>query len=83
MLPALGNLPLTAVSRADVVRMCQDMKATPGAANRTLQLLNDMLNAAEKWVCGRTARTPAALSSGSANASATCWLTSWPALAKR
>jgi integrase len=49
VLPALGNLPLDSIQRSDVARMMQSMKDTPGAANRTLQLLSNMLNVAEKW----------------------------------
>ncbi len=49
ILPALGRLPANAVTRADVVRLHQNMKSTPGAANRTLALLSHMLNVAEKW----------------------------------
>ncbi len=49
ILPALGWLPVNSVTRADVVRFHQNMKAVPGAANRTLDLLSHMLNVAEKW----------------------------------
>lgn len=49
ILPALGRLPLTAVSKADVIRLHQSMKDRPGAANRTVQLLSHMFNVAEKW----------------------------------
>lgn len=49
ILPALGKLPLTSIQRTDIARMMQSMRHTPGAANRTLQLLSSMLNVAEKW----------------------------------
>ena len=49
ILPALGTLPVAAITRADVVRLHQEMKNTPGAANRTLDLLSHMLNVAENW----------------------------------
>jgi integrase len=48
-LPALGNLRLAAIKRADISKMMQNMKDTPGAANRTLQLLSNMMNVAENW----------------------------------
>ncbi len=49
LLPALGRLKVGEISRADVVRLHQRMKATPGGANRTLDLLSHMLNVAERW----------------------------------
>jgi len=49
LIPALGSLPLASVTRTDVVRFHHSMKATPGAANRTIQLLSHMMNVAEKW----------------------------------
>ncbi len=49
ILPALGNIRVADITRADVVRFHQRMSATPGAANRTLALLSHMLNVAEKW----------------------------------
>jgi integrase len=47
--PALGNLPITAITRSDVSRLMQSMKRTPGAANRTIQLLSNIMNVAERW----------------------------------
>lgn len=49
ILPTLGNLPVASITKSDVVRLHQSMKATPGAANRTIQLVSHMLNVAEKW----------------------------------
>ena len=49
VLPAMGNLPIKAVTRADVVRLHQSMKNTPGAANRTMCLVSHMMNVAEAW----------------------------------
>lgn len=49
ILPAIGNLPIKAVTRADVVRLHQSMKDTPGAANRTMCLVSHMMNVAEAW----------------------------------
>ncbi|MCZ6593169.1 MAG: integrase arm-type DNA-binding domain-containing protein, partial [Alphaproteobacteria bacterium] len=49
ILPALASLPITAVTHRDVVKLHQSMSKTPGAANRTLQLLSNIMNVAEKW----------------------------------
>jgi integrase len=49
ILPALGNLKLADITRADVIRLHQSMSAIPGGANRTLALVSHMLNIAEKW----------------------------------
>ena len=49
ILPAIGNLPIKAVTRADAVRLHQSMKDTPGAANRTMCLVSHMMNIAEAW----------------------------------
>lgn len=49
ILPAMGRLKVSAITRADVVRFHQSMKAKPGAANRCLALLSKMFNLAEKW----------------------------------
>lgn len=49
LLPAFGRISTTAISRYDVIRLHQGMKATPGAANRSLALLSHMMNIAEKW----------------------------------
>ena len=49
ILPALGRLQLTHISRADMARFHQNMKAKPGAANRCIALLSKMFNLAEKW----------------------------------
>jgi integrase len=49
ILPALGGLKVEALSRADVITLHHSMRATPGAANRTLACLSKMLNLAERW----------------------------------
>ncbi len=49
ILPALGTLPVASITKTDVVRLHQSMRETPGAANRTIQLVSHMLNVAEKW----------------------------------
>jgi len=49
VLPALGNRKTADVTRADITRLHHAMAATPGAANRTLQLLSKMFNLAERW----------------------------------
>jgi integrase len=49
ILPAMGRLKVSAITRTDVVRFHQRMKAKPGAADRCLALLSKMFNLAEKW----------------------------------
>ncbi len=49
ILPALGTKKVAAVNRADVSQLHHKMRATSGAANRTLALLSKMMNLAEKW----------------------------------
>ena len=49
ILPVLGTLPVASITKTDVVRLHQSMRETPGAANRTIQLVSHMLNVAEKW----------------------------------
>lgn len=49
VLPALGHRKITEITRADVARFHQSMKATPGAANRCLALISKMFNLAERW----------------------------------
>jgi len=48
ILPALGNLRLRALSRADVARFHAGMRATPVSANRALALLSAILGWAER-----------------------------------
>ena len=49
IIPNLGNLKVTDVSRRDIVRLHQSMSNTPYAANRVLALLSKMFNLAEQW----------------------------------
>jgi integrase len=49
ILPILGRKRLDTLGRADMVRLHQSMRATPGAANRCLALLSKMMNLAERW----------------------------------
>jgi integrase len=49
ILEALGAVPLTEVSRADVTRLHLAWRDTPIRANRALALLSSMFNLAEKW----------------------------------
>ncbi len=49
VLPSLGSRPIAAVTRADAHALHHAMRATPGAANRTLALLSKMMNLAELW----------------------------------
>ena len=46
VLPRLSSVKLADLSRADVAKLHHDMRATPGAANRTLALLSKMMNLA-------------------------------------
>ena len=58
LLPAFGSLPLNRITRADVTRWFdQCSRATPGAANRALNLLSRILNHAT--VCGHLQTNPA------------------------
>lgn len=49
ILPVLGRSRIVDVSRQDMVRFHQSLKATPVAANRCIALLSAMFNLAEKW----------------------------------
>lgn len=49
VLPALGRMKLTYISRAQVAKFHHDMREKPGAANRCLALLSKMFNLSEKW----------------------------------
>ena len=49
VLPPLGRMKVSEVGRADVHQIHHNMRATPGAANRTAALLSKMFNLAEKW----------------------------------
>ncbi|MDP6787465.1 MAG: site-specific integrase [Rhodospirillales bacterium] len=50
ILPALGERTKVAdVSRADVMKMCNGLRHTPGAANRARAVLSKMMNLAEIW----------------------------------
>lgn len=47
--PAIGPLAVNAVTRSDIARLHQSLRATPYEANRTLALLSKMFNLAELW----------------------------------
>jgi integrase len=47
--PNLGNLLITEVSRADIIKLVRDNAYAPTQANRTLALLKKMFNCAELW----------------------------------
>lgn len=49
VLPALGNVMLTAVTRADVQALHARLAATPTQANRVLALCRTLLTVAEAW----------------------------------
>ena len=47
--PHLGTTSVSAVTRADVLKLRHSLRETPIAANRTLALLSKMFNLAEAW----------------------------------
>lgn len=47
--PALGRKKVTSLTRADVTRFHNGLRATPYEGNRTLALLSKMMNLAEAW----------------------------------
>jgi integrase len=49
ILPVLGRKRIDTLGRADMVRLHQSMRDTPGAANRCIALLSKMMNLAEQW----------------------------------
>jgi integrase len=49
ILPILGRKRIDTLGRADMVRLHQSMRDTPGAANRCIALLSKMMNLAEQW----------------------------------
>ncbi len=49
ILPALGQMPLLAVERAQVVELQRKMSATPSAANTAVKTLSHMYRLAEGW----------------------------------
>ena len=49
VLPALGRRRVADVARSDVARLHHAMRATPGAANRTLALLSKLFALCERW----------------------------------
>jgi integrase len=48
ILPALGSLPVVAITEGDVARFYAAMRKTPGAANRSLALLSHMMTWSER-----------------------------------
>jgi integrase len=49
ILPAIGSVQVAAVTRSDVTKLHQSMRATPYLANRCLALISAMLHLAERW----------------------------------
>lgn len=49
ILPAIGNLRVSEVSRADIANFHHDMRDTPYDANRCLEVISKMFNLAELW----------------------------------
>lgn len=57
--PVLGALKITAVGRADVVRLHTSLSATPYLANRVLALLSKIFALAEQWALRNPNSNPA------------------------
>jgi integrase len=49
ILPVLGKLKVSSLTRADVLRLHHDLKRIPTTANRVMSLLSKALNLAELW----------------------------------
>ncbi len=49
ILPALGRLRLTEVTRADIAKLHHDMRHVPYDANRCLEIISKMFSLAELW----------------------------------
>lgn len=49
ILPRFKGRKVASITRADVFQMHNEMRQTPGAANRALALMSKMMNLAEKW----------------------------------
>jgi len=49
ILPALGHLAVTEVTRADVAKFHHDLRHIPYQANRCLEVISKMFNLAEMW----------------------------------
>jgi integrase len=49
ILPALGRLSVTDISRADVAKFHHDLRHIPYQANRCLEVVSKMFNLAEMW----------------------------------
>jgi integrase len=49
ILPALGRLRVTEVTRADVAKFHHDLRHIPYQANRNLEIVSKMFNLAEMW----------------------------------
>ena len=49
ILPALGHLPVTAVTRADVAKFHHDLRHIPYQANRCVEVISKMFSLAELW----------------------------------
>jgi integrase len=49
ILPRLGKIQVSGVTRSDIERLQREFRGTPVQANRTIALLSKMLNLAVKW----------------------------------
>ena len=55
ILPALGQLTVTGITRADVVKFHHVLRHIPYQTNRCLEVISKMFNLAEMWACAPTA----------------------------
>ena len=58
ILPALGEMPIAAVGRAEVAALHYRLRATPRAANRALAVLAKMFSLAEAWGMAQAGTNP-------------------------
>lgn len=49
IIPAMGSLKVEQITRADILKLQNEMRKTPYEANRALALLSKMFNLAEAW----------------------------------
>jgi len=61
IIPHLGRIKVSDVTRADISSLMKKMARTPPNANRVLSAVRKMFNMAEVWGLRRTDRTPAGI----------------------
>ncbi|MBL4601253.1 MAG: tyrosine-type recombinase/integrase [Emcibacteraceae bacterium] len=60
IIPAIGTLKISEISRRDIIKLHQSMRMVPYAANRVLALLSKMFNLAELWEIRKQGSNPCA-----------------------